>query len=113
MAFVLVHMCVDGTPLYRLARAFERVGVPVSHGALERWMIGSTERHLSCIYDAQKLRFSAQPLIHSDKTSVQVLKGKGQGGHQHILHVGLSEYRPHVTAYAHGRRHPSRLGTAV
>ena len=34
LAFALVHKYVDGTPLYRLAQAFERAGVPVSRGAL-------------------------------------------------------------------------------
>ena len=32
LAFALVHKYVDGTPLYRLAQAFERAGVPVSRG---------------------------------------------------------------------------------
>jgi len=34
LAFALVHKYVDGTPLYRLAQAFERADVPVSRGAL-------------------------------------------------------------------------------
>ena len=43
LAFALVHKYVDGTPLYRLALAFERTGVPVSRGALGHWVIGSSE----------------------------------------------------------------------
>ena len=76
LAFALVHKYVDGTPLYRLAQAFERAGVPVSRGALGHWVIGSSERHLSRIYDALKLRLRSQPLIHGDETTVQVLKEK-------------------------------------
>ncbi|MEY9586679.1 hypothetical protein ABIA14_004868 [Sinorhizobium fredii] len=76
LAFALVHRYVDGTPLYRLAQAFERAGVPVSRGALGHWVIGSSERHLSRIYDALKLRLRAQALIHGDETTVQVLKEK-------------------------------------
>ncbi|PYE84170.1 transposase IS66-like protein, partial [Phyllobacterium leguminum] len=72
----LVHKYVDGTPLYRLAQVFERAGVPVSRGALGHWVIGSSEKHLSRIYDALKLRLRAQPLIHGDETTVQVLKEK-------------------------------------
>lgn len=67
---------VYGTPLYRLAHAFERAGVPVSRGALGHWVIGSSEKHLSRIYDALKLRLRSQPLIHGDETTVQVLKEK-------------------------------------
>jgi transposase len=76
LAFALVHKYVDGTPLYRLAQAFDRAGVPVSRGALGHWVIGSSERHLSRIYEALKLRLRAQPLIHGDETTVQVLKEK-------------------------------------
>jgi transposase len=76
LAFALVHKYVDGTPLYRLAQAFERAGVPVSRGALGHWVIGSSERHLSRIYDALKLRLRSQALIHGDETTVQVLKEK-------------------------------------
>lgn len=67
-------VCFDGTPLYRLAQAFERADVPVSRGALGHWVIGSSEKHLSRIYDALKLRLRSQPLIHGDETTVQVLK---------------------------------------
>lgn len=76
LAFALVHKYVDGTPLYRLSQAFERAGVPISRGALGHWVIGSSERHLSRIYDALKLRLRAQPLVHGDETTVQVLKEK-------------------------------------
>lgn len=76
LAFTLVHKYVDGTPLYRLAQAFERAGVPVSRGALGHWVIGSSERHLHRIYDALKLRLRSQAIIHGDETTVQVLKEK-------------------------------------
>ncbi|UVK48816.1 IS66 family transposase (plasmid) [Mesorhizobium sp. AR07] len=76
LAFALVHKYVDGTPLYRLSQAFERAGVPVSRGALGHWVIGSSEKHLSRIYDALKLRLRSQALIHGDETTVQVLKEK-------------------------------------
>lgn len=70
LAFAKVHKYVDGTPLYRLAQAFERAGVPVSRGALGRWVIGSSEKHLFRIYDAMKLRLRSQPLIHGDERTV-------------------------------------------
>jgi transposase len=76
LAFALVHKYVDGTPLYRLALTFGRAGVPVSRGALGHWVIGASERHLSRIYDALKLRLGSQPVVHGDETTVQVLKEK-------------------------------------
>ena len=104
---------VDGTPLYRLAQAFERAGVPVSRGALGHWVIGSSEKHLHRISDALKLRLRLQPLIHGDETTVQVLKEKdkkatstsymwayrsGQGSHEPIV---LLDYQP-----GRGQIHP-------
>jgi transposase len=78
LAFALVHKFVDGTPLYRLAKAFERAGVPVSRGALAQWVIKSSETHLQRIYDALQVRLKAQSLIHGDETTVQVLKEDGK-----------------------------------
>ncbi|MCK1321041.1 transposase [Bradyrhizobium sp. GM5.1] len=113
LAFALVHKYVDGTPLYRLAQAFERAGVPVSRGALGHWVIGSSEKHLHRISDALKLRLRLQPLIHGDETTVQVLKEKdkkatstsymwayrsGQGSHEPIV---LLDYQP-----GRGQIHP-------
>ena len=46
LAFALVHKYVDGTPLYRLAQAFKRAGVPLSRGALGHWVIGP--RSMAC-----------------------------------------------------------------
>ena len=93
LAFALVHKYVDGTPLYRLAQAFARAGVPVSRGALGHWVIGSSERHLHRLYDALKLRLRSQTVIHGDETTVQVLKEEDQASHQHLVYVGLSQRR--------------------
>jgi transposase len=76
LAFVLVHKYADGTPLYRLAHAFERAGVTISRGALGQWVIGSSVRHLSRLYDALKRRLASEAVVHGDETTVQVLKEK-------------------------------------
>lgn len=67
LAFALVHKYVDGTPLYRLAQAFERAGVPVSRGALGHWVIGSSEKHLVRIYDALKQRLLSQNVMGDNR----------------------------------------------
>jgi transposase len=122
LAFALVHKYVDGTPLYRLAQAFERAGVPVSRGALGHWVIGSSEKHLHRISDALKLRLRSQPLIDGDETTVQVLKEKdreatstsymwayrsGKDSHEPIV---LLDYQP---AAAKSTRRPSSAITAA
>jgi transposase len=74
LALVLAGKYVDGTPLYRLSQAFERIDVGISRGALGNWIIRSSELHLKRIYEALKKRLLMQPLIHGDETWVQVLK---------------------------------------
>jgi transposase len=113
LAFALVHKYVDGTPLYRLAQAFERAGVPVSRGALGHWVIGSSERHLVRIYDALKERLRSQTVIHGDETTVQVLKEEGRkatdasyiwayrSGQDSIEPIVLFDYQP-----GRGQVHP-------
>lgn len=115
LAFALVHKYVDGTPLYRLAQAFERAGVPVSRGALV-WMIGSSEKHLARIYDVLKLRLRSQPLIHGDETTVQVLKEMDReatstsymwayrSGHDSDEPIVLLDYQP-----GRGQIHPQTV----
>jgi transposase len=90
LAFALVHKYVDGTPLYRLAQAFERAGVPISRGALGHWVIGSSEKHLHRIYDALKLRLRSEPLIHGDETTVQASRKRTERPPAHRL-CGLIE----------------------
>jgi len=113
VAFALVHKYVDGTPLYRLAQVFERAGVPVSRGALGHWVIGSSQKHLVCIYDALKLRLRSQAVIHGDETTVQVLKEVGKdptstsymwayrSGEDSEMPIVLLDYQP-----GRGQEHP-------
>ena len=113
LAFALVHIYVVGTPLYRLAQAFERAGVPVSRGALGHWVIGSSQKHLVRIYDALKQRLLSQSVIHGDETTVQVLKEKDRkatdesyiwayrSGQDSLEPVVLLEYQP-----GRGQVHP-------
>lgn len=113
LAFALVHKYVDGTPLYRLAQAFERAGVPVSRGALGNWVIASSEKHLHRLYDVLKLRLRSQTVIHGDETTVQVLKEEGKAptstsymwayrsGEDSAQPIVLFDYQP-----GRGQEHP-------
>src|SRR6185503_9647431 len=102
-----------------LAQAFERAGAPVSRGALGHWVIGSSEQHLSRIYDTLKLRLRSQPLIHSDEPIVLLdyQPGRGQihpqaflGDYRGIvMSDGYTAWRTlegatHIGCMAHSRR---------
>ena len=73
LAQIATAKYVDGVPLYRQEAQFERLGISLSRTTAARWMIELSEKiiplmnllHDYCV---------AQPLIHMDETSVQVLK---------------------------------------
>jgi transposase len=113
LALTLVSKYVDGTPLYRLSQAFDRINAPMSRGTFGNWVIRASDLHLSRVYDALKEKLLVQPLIHGDETWVQVLKEgnrraqtksymwayrTGQDSEQPIV---LFEYQP-----GRGKRYP-------
>ena len=78
IATVMTGKYADGMPLYRMEAAFARAGIEVGRGTMGQWMIGASQRHLQRLYDAMHARLLAQPLIHGDETTVQVLQEDGR-----------------------------------
>lgn len=78
IATVMTGTYADGMPLYRMEGAFARAGIEVGRGTMGQWMIGASQRHLQRLYDAMHARLLAQPLIHGDETTVQVLQEDGR-----------------------------------
>lgn len=78
IATVMSAKYADGTPLYRMTEALGRSNIEISRGTLAHWVIRPAELHLSRLYDALRGTLLAQPLIHGDETSVQVLKEDGR-----------------------------------
>ncbi|MGT2453972.1 IS66 family transposase [Cupriavidus basilensis] len=78
IATVTTGKYVDGTPLYRMEDALARAGIPAGRGTLANWIIRPAELHYSRLYEAMRQTLLSQPLIHSDETTVQVLKEEGK-----------------------------------
>lgn len=78
IATVMTGKYADGMPLYRMEAVLGRVGIELGRGTMGHWMIGASQRHLQRLYDAMHGVLLAQPLIHGDETTVQVLHEEGK-----------------------------------
>jgi transposase len=64
-------------PLYRQERAFAQHGLPLSRATLANWMLGAAEL-ATPLYLALPDALRAEPVLHADETSVQVLHEPGR-----------------------------------
>ena len=61
-------------PLYRLEQEFERNEIHISRQTMANWVIRSSERYLSLLYDRMHQEIYRGPVIHADETPVKVKK---------------------------------------
>jgi hypothetical protein len=92
---------------------FASAGIDLGRGTMGQWMIGAAERHLQRLYQAMHAVPLAQPLIHGDETTVQVLHENGRSAQSQLYMwvyrsaessaapVVLFEYQP-----GRGQQHP-------
>ncbi len=77
LAYVAVSKYMDGLPLYRLEKLFERIGVTLSRRTLSAWMIqlgGILEPMMILLQD----QLRSGRVVHMDETRVQVLAEEGK-----------------------------------
>lgn len=77
LAYIITRKYVDGIPLYRLEKIFERIGIDLSRAAMCNWVIKLQSRLNRLV----KLLFSETrdgPLVGIDETIVQVLNEAGK-----------------------------------
>ena len=72
MAHIVVAKCADSTPLYRLEKAFQRVGIPVGRSTLVE-LFHKTAEILAPIARHILGGVAADPLVHADETPIRVL----------------------------------------
>jgi len=73
IAFIMTQKFVDGLPLYRQEKQLERMGIPLNRQTLSNWMISSTTRWLSPLYEHLHRQLLTEELLHADETGLQVL----------------------------------------
>lgn len=77
VAHVLTAKFVDGVPLYRQEKQFERLGLEISRSVLSDWSLKGGEI-LEPIYNASRQVLIGQNVLHADETTLQVLKEPGR-----------------------------------
>jgi transposase len=69
---------VEGMPLYRQEKQFERFGVFIPRQTLSRWVIYGATTWLELIYNAMHTKLLELDAIHADETVLQVLSEPGR-----------------------------------
>ncbi len=78
VAYVMYQKYVQGIPLYRLEKEWERMGIMLSRTTMANWVIRCYEDYLTPILDHMRKVLISRDVIHVDETPVQVLKEDGK-----------------------------------
>ena len=74
VASIINGKYVNALPIERQARAFRDNGVKLETNTLSNWVIKSTEKYLSLIYDRMHELIYESKVIHADETPVKVMR---------------------------------------
>lgn len=77
----------NAAPLYRQEQEFARNDVNISRQTMSNWVIKTTERYLSLVYDRLKDAVISADVIHADETPVMVKNDGRDGMHQSYMWV--------------------------
>lgn len=78
LAFTMAQKYVMGMPLYRQEQQFAYLGVELTRQTLANWTLKAAERWLQPLYERMHTHLLAQPILHADETTVQVLREDGR-----------------------------------
>ncbi|RAK14929.1 transposase [Anoxybacillus vitaminiphilus] len=78
MAHIITQKYVEGLPLYRQEKYFERLGITLSRQTIANWVLYSAEKWLSVLYHHMHQTLLKQPILHADETTLQVLRESGR-----------------------------------
>ncbi len=65
---------VNGMPLYRISKEFERNDIHISKQVMANWMIQIGDRYLGCLYDRMHEKLMSYHVLQADETPVHVSK---------------------------------------
>lgn len=78
VAYVMYQKYVQGIPLYRLEKEWERMGIQLSRTTMANWVIRCNEEYLSPVLEYMRNQLLSRDIVHADETPVQVLKEEGK-----------------------------------
>jgi transposase len=73
MAHVLHQKYVEGLPLYRQEKQWERFGVMLSRQTMANWVIYGANTWLHPLFERMAFHLRKQDILHADETTLQVL----------------------------------------
>jgi len=78
VAHIAVEKCVMGVPIYRQEAQWKRDGIPFIRQTMGNWMVKCSEDYLAPIYDRLHWQLCQHKILHSDSTTLQVLREPGK-----------------------------------
>lgn len=69
---------LQGEPLYRQEKQFERLGIQLSRQTMSNWMMAVSKQRLEPLYARMRYWLLQKDILHADETSLQVLKEPGR-----------------------------------
>jgi len=92
IAHIVVMKCADSLPLYRLAKQYERIGIPMSRSTLND-LFHLAARKLLAIYQRLLWHIAQQELVQADETPIKLQKPDKRGYVWAFLAERLIAYR--------------------
>lgn len=78
VSYIIQQKYVEGMPLYRQEKQFERLGVSLSRQTMANWIIHTANEKLLPLYEQMHLALLKETRLHADETTLQVLKEPGR-----------------------------------
>lgn len=78
MAYIMNQKYLEGMPLYRIEKQFERLGVFLSRQTIANWVIHGATKWLSPLYNRMQALLLQLDVLHADETTIQVLAEPGK-----------------------------------
>lgn len=78
MAYIISQKYIDGLPLYRVEKQFERFGLTLSRQNMANWLLHGADKWLSHLYQRMHECLIKQDILHADETTLQVLREPGR-----------------------------------
>ena len=87
VAAVMNAKYVNAMPLYRIEQEFQRQDLNISRQNMANWVILSTDRCLSKMYDLLHKKLCGQHVIQADETTVKVVRDGRSAQSNSYMHV--------------------------
>ncbi|WEG13656.1 IS66 family transposase [Pullulanibacillus sp. KACC 23026] len=78
LAYIMNQKYVEGCPLYRLEKQFERFGFSLSRQTMSNWILFGANQWLKPLYQQMKAILIQKDVLHADESTLQVLHEPGR-----------------------------------